>query len=159
MIDAIIEALGFAFMRNALAAGVLFSVACGVIGTFVVVNRIVFISGGIARAAYGDIGLGYYFRYSVLPTLLAQRALAQLDPSPGCYPILGAILFSPLSTLGMDVVQRKTRGRADTVIGVMWAIGIISAPHSVDKMHIPVKLWWMKNETLSSRLCCWSNHR
>ena len=53
MIDAIVDALGFAFMRHALAAGVLVSIACGVMGTFVVVKRIVFVSGGIALSA-GD---------------------------------------------------------------------------------------------------------
>ncbi|MFM7323855.1 MAG: metal ABC transporter permease, partial [Nodosilinea sp.] len=52
-----IEALQFDFMRYALLAGVLVSIACGIIGTLVVVNRIVFLSGGIAHAAYGGIGL------------------------------------------------------------------------------------------------------
>ena len=47
-----LEALQFEFMRNALLAGLLASVACGVIGTFVVVNRIVFLSGGIAHANF-----------------------------------------------------------------------------------------------------------
>jgi len=98
-----IEALQFGFMRNALMAGVLVSVACGVIGTFIVVKRIVFISGGIAHAAYGGIGLGYYL---------------------GVNPVLGAIFFSMAAALGMGLVQRKTRQRADTVIGVMWAIGM-----------------------------------
>ena len=54
------EALQFEFMRNALLAGVLVSIACGIIGSYVVVNRTVFISGGIAHAAYGGIGLGYF---------------------------------------------------------------------------------------------------
>lgn len=98
-----IEALQFDFMRNALMAGILVSIACGVIGTFVVVNRIVFISGGIAHAAYGGIGLGYFFHFN---------------------PVLGAILFSVVSALGMGMVQRKTQQRADTIIGVMWAIGM-----------------------------------
>ncbi|MBF2078719.1 MAG: metal ABC transporter permease [Synechococcales cyanobacterium T60_A2020_003] len=98
-----IEALQFDFMRNALMAGILVSIACGVIGTFVVVNRIVFISGGIAHAAYGGIGLGYFFQFN---------------------PVLGAILFSVVSALGMGMVQRKTQQRADTIIGVMWAIGM-----------------------------------
>ena len=48
------------FMRNALLAGLLASVACGIIGTLVVVNRIVFISGGIAHAAYGGIGVAFF---------------------------------------------------------------------------------------------------
>jgi zinc transport system permease protein len=98
-----IEALQFDFMRNALMAGVLVSIACGIIGTFVVINRIVFISGGIAHAAYGGIGLGYFFSFS---------------------PVLGAVIFSVVAALGMGLVQRKTRQRADTIIGVMWAIGM-----------------------------------
>jgi zinc transport system permease protein len=98
-----IEALQFGFMQRALLAGVLVSIACGIIGTFVVVNRIVFISGGIAHAAYGGIGLSYYLRVN---------------------RVLGAMVFSVLSALGMGLVQRKTRQRADTIIGVMWAIGM-----------------------------------
>lgn len=97
------EALQFDFMRNALWAGLLVSIACGIIGTFVVINRLVFVSGGIAHAAYGGIGLGYFFQFN---------------------PVLGAILFSLVSALVMGLVQRKTRQRADTTIGVMWAIGM-----------------------------------
>lgn len=53
------EALHYEFMRNALLAGILVSISCGIIGTLVVVNRIVFISGGIAHASYGGIGLAF----------------------------------------------------------------------------------------------------
>ena len=60
------EALQFEFMRNALYAGLLASVLCGVMGTLVVVNRIVFLSGGIAHAAYGGIGLALYFGWPFL---------------------------------------------------------------------------------------------
>ena len=98
-----IEALQFGFMRNALAAGVLVSIACGIIGTYIVINRIVFLSGGIAHAAYGGIGLGYLL---------------------GINPIFGAIAFSLLSALGMGYVHRRTRERSDTIIGIMWAVGM-----------------------------------
>jgi zinc transport system permease protein len=98
-----IEALQLGFMQRALLAGVLVSVACGIMGTFVVVNRMVFISGGIAHAAYGGIGLGY---------LLKQN------------PVWGAIAFSLAAALGMGWVQRRTKQRTDTIIGVMWAIGM-----------------------------------
>jgi len=98
-----IEALQFDFMRHALMAGVLVSIACGIIGVYIVINRLVFISGGIAHAAYGGIGLGYFL---------------------GINPVWGAILFSLAAALGMGIVQRKTRQRADTIIGVMWAIGM-----------------------------------
>ncbi len=123
MIQSLLEALQFSFMRNALAAGVLVSVACGVIGTFVVIKRIVFISGGIAHAAYGGIGLGYFARYSLLPLLLAGSAVTS-DQRPGWWPLLGAVLFSLLAAVIMGLIQRRTRQRADTVIGVLWAIGM-----------------------------------
>ncbi|MBE9508624.1 MAG: metal ABC transporter permease [Chloroflexi bacterium] len=99
------------FMQRALLAGALVSVACGIIGTFVVIKRIVFISGGIAHAAYGGVGLGYFFKVN---------------------PVLGAIVFSVAAALGMGVVQRRTRQRADTVIGVMWAIGMAAGIILVD---------------------------
>jgi zinc transport system permease protein len=98
-----IEALQLDFMQRALMAGVLVSIACGIIGTYVVVNRIVFISGGIAHAAYGGIGLGYFLRTN---------------------PVVGAILFSVGAALTMGVVQRRTQQRADTIIGMLWAIGM-----------------------------------
>jgi zinc transport system permease protein len=98
-----LEALQFDFMRQAIAAGILVSIACGIVGTLVVVNRIVFISGGIAHAAYGGIGIGYFFRIN---------------------PVLGAIFFTFFSALGMGFLQRRVRERADTLIGVMWSIGM-----------------------------------
>lgn len=101
--QAIGEALQFAFMRHALLAGLLVSVACGIIGAYVVINRIVFISGGIAHAAYGGIGLGYLLGFN---------------------PVLGAMAFSLVAALGMGMVQRQTRERSDTLIGVLWAIGM-----------------------------------
>ncbi|MCK5723284.1 MAG: metal ABC transporter permease, partial [Gammaproteobacteria bacterium] len=61
-----LEALQYEFMRNALAAGLLASVICGIMGTLVVVNRIVFLSGGIAHAAYGGIGLSFFFGWPYL---------------------------------------------------------------------------------------------
>ena len=59
-----LDALHYEFMRNALLAGVLASIACGTIGSLVVVNRLVFLSGGIAHAAYGGIGLAFFFGLS-----------------------------------------------------------------------------------------------
>ncbi len=111
MIETILQALQFDFMRNALMAGVLVSIACGIIGSLVVVNRIVFISGGISHAAYGGIGLGYFFGFN---------------------PVLGAIAFALVSALGMGWVARKTRQRADTIIGVMWAMGMAIGIIAID---------------------------
>jgi len=98
-----LEALQFEFMRNALLAGLLTSVACGVIGTFVVVNRIVFLSGGIAHAAYGGIGLAFFF---------------------GLPFVVGTLGFALLVAMVMAVVTLKARHRSDTIIGVLWAVGM-----------------------------------
>jgi zinc transport system permease protein len=98
-----IEALQFEFMRNALAAGLLASVICGIMGTLVVVNRIVFLSGGIAHAAYGGIGLSFYFGWPYLP---------------------GTVGFSLASAMVMAAVSIRAKHRADTVIGVIWAVGM-----------------------------------
>jgi zinc transport system permease protein len=97
------ELLQFDFMRNAFIAGILASVVCGIIGPYVVVNRIVFISGGISHAAFGGIGLGYLL---------------------GINPIWGAVFFSLASALSIGGVSRWTDLRQDTAIGIMWAIGM-----------------------------------
>lgn len=98
-----IEALQFEFMQNALIAGLLASVICGVMGTMVVVNRIVFLSGGIAHAAFGGIGLAFFFGWPYL---------------------VGTIGFSVIAALVMAIVTLKAKHRADTIIGVIWAIGM-----------------------------------
>jgi zinc transport system permease protein len=99
----VIEALHYDFMRNALLAGVLVSIAAGIVGALVTTNRIVFLAGGIAHAAYGGIGLGYFLRTD---------------------PTVGALGFSLLAAVAMGVVRRTTRQRADTLIGVLWALGM-----------------------------------
>ena len=98
-----IEALCFEFMRNALIAGLFASVICGIIGTFIVVNRLVFLAGGIAHASYGGIGIAFFF---------------------GIPYILGTLGFSLLSALIMTAVLLKAKSRADTFIGVLWAVGM-----------------------------------
>ncbi len=115
------EILHFEFMRNALMAGLLASIICGIMGTLVVVNRIVFLSGGIAHAAYGGIGLGFYFGWSYFPSTLG---------------------FSLFVSMVMAVVTMKAKHRADTIIGVTWAVGMafgiilidISPGYNVDLM-------------------------
>lgn len=97
------EALGFEFFRNALLAGLLASVICGVIGSLVVVNRIAFLAGGVAHASYGGVGLAFFLGLPVLPVTLG---------------------FSTCAALGMAWVTLDSRERADTVIGVLWAAGM-----------------------------------
>lgn len=98
-----LEALQFEFMRNALMAGLLAAVICGIMGTLVVVNRIVFLSGGIAHAAYGGIGLSFFFGWPYLA---------------------GTIGFSLIAAMLMAAITFQAKHRADTIIGVIWALGM-----------------------------------
>ena len=98
-----LEALQYDFMQNALLAGLLASLICGVMGTMAVVNRIVFLSGGIAHAAFGGIGLAFFF---------------------GWHYLVGTIGFSVAAALAMALITLKAKHRADTIIGVIWAVGM-----------------------------------
>ncbi|MCE5338651.1 MAG: metal ABC transporter permease [Methanomicrobiaceae archaeon] len=97
------EVLGFEFFRNALVAGALASVACGIIGTYVVVRRMVSVSGGISHAAFGGIGLGYFL---------------------GIDPLIGAAGFTVATALGMGALQLRAKQQMDTLIGAVWAAGM-----------------------------------
>lgn len=90
-------------MRNALMAALFASLICGIIGTFVVVNRLVFLTGGIAHAAYGGIGIAFYF---------------------GIPYIAGTIGVSLAAAVLMTAVTLTAKNRADTFIGVLWAVGM-----------------------------------
>ena len=93
----------YEFMRSALTAGIVASVLCGVIGVYVILNRIVFISDGIAHAAFGGIGLGY---------------LLGLDPLS--FGFASAIL----TALGIGLLSSRTTVSEDTAIGVFMATGM-----------------------------------
>jgi zinc transport system permease protein len=99
----VLEVLQYEFMQNALIAGLLAAVACGIVGVYVVVKKVVFISGGIAHASFGGIGLGYFL---------------------GINPVLGAMFFTVVSALGIGLVTRRTRLPEDTAIGILWSMGM-----------------------------------
>lgn len=98
-----VDALALEFMRNALMAGVLASVACGIVGSLVVVNRLVFLAGGVAHAAYGGVGLAFWLGLPVMPC---------------------AVGFASGTAALMGAVTRSGRERSDTVVGVLWAAGM-----------------------------------
>lgn len=54
------EILQYTFFQNALTGSILASILCGIIGTYIVTRRLVFISGGITHASFGGVGLGVY---------------------------------------------------------------------------------------------------
>jgi zinc transport system permease protein len=98
-----IEVFQYQFMQRAFMAAILVSVACGSVGTYVVIKRIVSLSGAISHAAFGGVGLGYFL---------------------GANPVLAAIPFSILSALSMGAVKERVKVSEDTVIGILWSVGM-----------------------------------
>lgn len=99
----ITELLQYAFFRNALTGSLFASIACGIIGTYIVSRRLVFISGGITHASFGGLGIGFYFS---LP------------------PILSAMAFSVFSAFGIQWLSRRQGVREDSAIAVFWSLGM-----------------------------------
>lgn len=98
-----LEALEHPFFVRALAAGLLASVACGVVGSIVVVKRMASISGGLSHAAFGGVGLGYLLGFN---------------------PMLGAVLFALASGAGLGLAYFRLRAGFDTLIAMVWALGM-----------------------------------
>jgi len=96
-------ALNQTFLQNALIGGLLASVACGIVGSFVVVKRIGYIAGGIAHAVLGGMGIAYYFGYS---------------------PIGGAIVAALLSAGVIGWINLHWKQQEDTIISALWSVGM-----------------------------------
>ena len=98
-----LEALAYPFMQKALISVVLVSIACGVIGTLVVVNRITFLAAGVAHAGYGGVGLAFFAGWPVMITTTLFS--------------MGAAVIAALITL-------RGSERMDVAVGMLWAGGM-----------------------------------
>lgn len=99
----ILELLHYTFFQHALLGSLFASIACGIIGTYIVTRRLVFISGGITHASFGGIGLGLY---------------------AGISPLLSAAIFSVLSSFGVEWLSKRKDMREDSAIAVFWTFGM-----------------------------------
>ena len=93
----------YEFILKGLLGAVFASITAGIIGTYIVSKRMVFLSGGIAHASFGGIGIGYYY---------------------GINPVLGAGIFSILSALSIEFLSVRQKIREDSAIGILWAFGM-----------------------------------
>lgn len=97
------EIFEYRFLANALLASVLSGIVCGVMGTYIVCRRMVFMSGGITHASFGGIGVAYYM---------------------GLNPVFGAMVFAVLSAVGVEFATTRGKMREDSMIGIFWSVGM-----------------------------------
>ena len=100
MIETILK---YNFLQNAMMAAVLASIACGVIGVYIMEKKLVMMSGGIAHTAFGGIGLGYFLKVE---------------------PIFTALGVSVIAALAVAALKRKARTDSDLLIGMFWSLGM-----------------------------------
>lgn len=110
MIDQLIHLFSYAFVQRMFLVSLIASVATGIIGSLVVVKRIVFLSGGIAHATFGGIGLAYYLQYTL--------GWLWLDP------LFGAVIFAGTTAFIMSLPLVKKLVREDSTIGIIWVLGM-----------------------------------
>lgn len=97
--------LAFAFMRWAIAAGVLSALACGLIGPFVRVRKLAFLAGAVSHSALAGLGAAQYFGFS---------------------PDLGSLPAAILAALLIGWLEKRSNGHGheDALIGAIWAVGM-----------------------------------
>lgn len=93
----------YEYLMNALLATVFAGITCGIVGTYVVARRMVFLCGGVTHASFGGLGIAVYM---------------------GANPIAGAMVFAVLSALGIEWAGDRGRIREDSAIGIIWSVGM-----------------------------------
>ena len=91
------------FLVNAFVASILSGITCGIVGCYVVARRKVFLSSGITHASFGGLGIALY---------------------AGLNPILGALLFAIISSVGIEYASRRGGVREDSAVGIIWSVGM-----------------------------------
>ena len=91
------------FLQYALIGGMLASIGCGIMGTYVVVKRIGFLAGGIAHAVLSGMGIAYFL---------------------GRSPLAGALIAAVIAALIIGWVHLRSRQQEDTLIAALWSVGM-----------------------------------
>ncbi|MBO5017645.1 MAG: metal ABC transporter permease [Alistipes sp.] len=90
-------------LSDAFIVCILSAITCGIVGSYVVARRMVFLSGGITHASFGGLGVALY---------------------AGFNPLLGALLFASVASVGVEFASRRGNIREDSAIGIIWSVGM-----------------------------------
>lgn len=110
MINFIDIILKYSFMQKAILICILTSICCGILGTYIVYKRMVFITSSISHASFGGIGIGIYLSY-----ILNLKSFN---------PLLFAIIFSVISGIIILYLKKETNLESDTMIGIIMSFGM-----------------------------------
>lgn len=99
----IIWIMSFRFFQKAFWVSIVAAVPCAIIGTYIVVKRISLITGSISHATFGGLGIAHFFGFN---------------------PVLGALAFGSAAGLTIAGLQRRVKGRLDTLLSFLWAFGM-----------------------------------
>lgn len=93
----------YRYLANALLAAIFAGITSGIVGTYIVSRRLVFLCGGVTHASFGGLGIALY---------------------AGTNPLWGALLFAAASALGIEWASTNGKIREDSAIGIVWSIGM-----------------------------------
>lgn len=97
------DILEYQYLANAFWAAIFAGITCGIVGTYIVSRRLVFLCGGITHSSFGGLGIALY---------------------TGINPIAGAMAFATLSAIGIEWASHNGKIREDSAIGIVWSIGM-----------------------------------
>ena len=103
MITIFEDIMTYGHLADAFVACILSAITCGIVGSYVVARRMVFLSGGITHASFGGLGVAIY---------------------AGINPIVGALLFASVASIGVEFASRRGGIREDSAIGIIWSVGM-----------------------------------
>lgn len=103
MITIFEDIMTYGHLADAFVACILSAITCGIVGSYVVARRMVFLSGGITHASFGGLGVAIY---------------------AGVNPIVGALLFASVASIGVEFASRRGGIREDSAIGIIWSVGM-----------------------------------
>ena len=98
-----IDIMQYQYLMNSLLAAIFSGIMCGIVGTYIISRRMVFLCGGITHSSFGGLGIALY---------------------SGINPILGASIFAIISALGIEWASQKRVIREDSAIGIIWSVGM-----------------------------------